>query len=156
MYGTNKIMFHKFNQKYYFCKKIIMNRYIFLSISFFLVLNVGVSQSLDIRYQIEPDIEKVLELHKTSWNHVKKVEGYRIQIVALAGSNSRINAETTKKNFTKAFPKVSCYLSYFEPNFRVRVGDFRNRIDAIRILNEIQILFPGAFVVRDKVNYTDL
>jgi len=121
----------------------------------FLSLSIGFSQS-SVNYQIEPEIEKVLTLHKASWLNVKKVTGYTIQLVALSGNNSRTGTETIKRNFIKSFPNIPCYLSYAEPNFRVRVGDFRTRIEAFKALQDIQTQFPGAFVVKDKISYTNL
>ena len=39
-----------------------------------------------------------------------------------------------------------------EPNYKVRVGDFRNRIDATRFLKKIYEQFQNAFIVLDEIN----
>ena len=132
----------------------MMKQLFFLLIGF-LSFSMGFAQS-SVNYQIEPEIEKVLTLHKASWLSVKKVTGYTIQLAALSGNNSRTSTEAIKKTFLKSFPNIPCYLSYAEPNFRVRVGNFRTRIEAFKTLQDIQMQFPGAFVVKDKISYTNL
>lgn len=125
-------------------------------IGFFFLFWVIPGRSQDVYYDYGPGIEKVLQLHTDSWTMIKKMDGYRIQLVALAGTNSRINAQAVKDDFTKSYPDIPAYLGYFEPNFRVRAGNFRTRIDALRVLQSVKIQFPGAFVVRDKIYFSDL
>ena len=74
--------------------------------------------------------------------------GYRIQIYF--GVN-RPKASEIKLDFSTRFPDISAYLSYQQPNYKVRVGDFRNRYEARKFLKSLEGLYPTTFVVPDEV-----
>lgn len=125
-----------------------------LILLFLLILLTVKAQS--VNYQIEPEIENVLEKHRKAWSNVKNISGYRIQILALTGTNARTRTMKIKEEFAKSFPKTSCHVSYVEPNFRIRVGDFKTRMEALRELEAIQLKYPGAFIVKDQVSFRDI
>ena len=132
-----------------------MQRYIFLTIFLFPLFFECWGQNT-VRYDIEPAVLTVTKKHTDAWQKVKTVGGYRIQIGALSGNQSRVKAQDMKSSFDKMFPDLTCYLSYAEPNFRIRVGDFRSRLDALRYLGKIQQSFPGAFIVKENISVTKL
>ena len=109
-----------------------------------------------VQYDVEPKVEELMKKYTDIWKSVKKVQGYRIQVVAFSGTNSRTSAQGAEKEFSNLFNNIPCYLSYAEPNFRLRVGDFRNRIEALNALTKIRAQYPGAFIVKDKVFYNNL
>ena len=76
------------------------------------------------------------------------IHGYRVQIYF--GVN-RPKASEVKLDFSSRYPDVSAYLTYQQPNYKVRVGDFRNRYEAIRFVKTIEGLYPTTFVVPDEV-----
>jgi len=49
------------------------------------------------------------------------------------------------------YPSYATYLDYQAPNFKVRVGDFKKRMDAEELLLEIRKAFPAAYIVPDEV-----
>jgi len=130
-------------------------KYILLTILFFL-LYFGCWGQNSVKYDIEPAILTVTQKHTEAWQKVKTVSGYRIQIGALSGSQSRVKALEMKETFDKLFSDIECYLSYAEPNFRIRVGDFRSRLNALRHLGKIQQHFPGAFIVKENISTAKL
>ncbi len=74
--------------------------------------------------------------------------GFRVQI-AFGQERGAINE--TKAGFDEKYPGVPSYISYKQPYFRVSVGDFRTRLDAVRFLNSAHKDYPGAFIVADKI-----
>lgn len=100
-------------------------------------------------------IDKLLEKHR-AFGEKGKLEGYRVQIFFDSGNNSKNKAAARKGQFVARFPEVGAYLTFQSPNYKVRVGDFRTRMDAegfkAKILND----FPDAFVVRDEINFPEL
>ena len=74
--------------------------------------------------------------------------GYRIQIYF--GGN-RQKASEMKIDFNSRFPDLPAYLTYQQPNFKVRIGDYRNRYEAQKFLREISGLYPTSFIVPDDV-----
>lgn len=74
-------------------------------------------------------------------------QGYRVQIHL----GDRTMAEERKRLFLQHHPEVPAYLSWLAPNFRLRVGDLRTRLEAERLLGELREQFPGSYVVPDEI-----
>lgn len=84
----------------------------------------------------------------------KTIPGYRIQIHF---SNEREKAKEVKTKFLTKYPDMGAYESYEQPNFRIRVGDFRTKLEAQAQLKElIQNGFSSAFVVTDEIQLPKL
>jgi hypothetical protein len=75
--------------------------------------------------------------------------GYRVQIYSGSNRSAAFNAQA---KFNKEFPEMRTYIIYREPNFKVRAGDFRSRIEAERMKEELKSLFPAMFIVSEKIN----
>lgn len=108
-----------------------------------------------VQYDIEPAIEKIQADYIKVWQRIGETDGFRIQIGALTGSNSKQMAETESANFNSLFPDIPAYITYLEPFFRIRVGDFTSRIEAYKALLEIQLTYPGAYIIPDKIQYLE-
>jgi hypothetical protein len=80
-----------------------------------------------------------------------EIDGYRVQIFFDSGSNSKNAAANIKTGFETVFPDIKSYLSYKEPYYRVRVGDFRTLIEAVGFQQKIAIEYPNSFPVKDKI-----
>ena len=77
---------------------------------------------------------------------MRTVPGYRVQIAALSGPNSRNQAFELKQKFKEEFPEVEVYIIFTEPNFRVKVGDFTSKLDAFVFMQRIKDRYPGTIV----------
>ena len=60
-------------------------------------------------------------------------------------------AEETRRTFLVHHPDVPAYLSYLAPNFRVRVGDLRDKLPAEKLRADLKDEFPGLYVVPDDI-----
>jgi hypothetical protein len=83
----------------------------------------------------------------------KGIPGYRIQIFFDSGANSGERARKAKEEFELVFPDIPGYVTWKSPNFRVRVGDFRTRLEAEKALKDISREYPNAWVIKDEINY---
>lgn len=81
---------------------------------------------------------------------VGKVRGFRVQIY---NGNDRKKANQAKLDFMKANPGVRSYLVYNNPQFRVRVGDFKGRSDAALLQKKLSLTFNPCMIVPDVINY---
>lgn len=106
-----------------------------------------------IRYDVEPAIRKIQEDYISRWGKIRNMEGYRIQIMAISGSNARTRMESAKAAIKTEYPALPVYATYQEPYFRIRVGDFTNRIDAYRMLLRILPQYPSAYIIADQIEY---
>ena len=75
--------------------------------------------------------------------------GYRVQIYSGSSRSAAFNAQA---KFNRDFPEMRNYIIYREPNFKVRAGDFRSRIESERMKEELKSLFPAMFIVSEKIN----
>jgi hypothetical protein len=83
----------------------------------------------------------------------KGVDGFRIQIFFDSGNNSKTRAQSIYESFQFKYPNVGAYLTFKTPNYKVRVGDFRTKLDAQRFLNEIIPDYPNAWIIEDQINF---
>jgi hypothetical protein len=54
--------------------------------------------------------------------------------------------------FSGQYPEIRAYLSFKEPYYRVRVGDFRTRLEAEGFMKSVKTEYPNAFATADKIN----
>lgn len=83
----------------------------------------------------------------------KAIPGYRIQIFFDSGINSSDRAKQARDEFLFRFPDILAYVSWKAPNYRVRVGDFKNRLEAEKVLQQIINDYPNAWVIKDEINF---
>ena len=82
----------------------------------------------------------------------KGIDGFRIQIFFDSGNSSKTRAQSIYESFLVKYPDVGAYLTFKTPNYKVRVGDFRTKLDAQRFLNEIIPDYPNAWIIEDQIN----
>lgn len=83
----------------------------------------------------------------------KGIPGYRIQIFFDSGINSGERARKEKEAFELRYPHIPGYVTWKAPNYRVRVGDFRSRLEAEKALRDISGDYPNAWVIKDEINF---
>lgn len=99
----------------------------------------------------DPRVEILVRKHIEINQKQTGIEGFRIQLFFDSGNNAKIQAQAMQEEFRTRYPEVEAYLSYKSPNYRVRVGDFRSRLDAQYFLNKISMDFPNAFITEDQI-----
>ena len=113
----------------------------------------GFAQNADSGYvNIHADPRLAIVVNKpASINRgfIGKVRGFRVQIY---NGNDRKKASQIKLDFMKMFPGTRSYLVYNNPHFRVRVGDFRTRKEALELYNKLSSKFNPSMVVPDVIN----
>ena len=77
---------------------------------------------------------QMVERHVELNQRVKTIPGYRVQIASFSGANSKTSAFNLRENFITDYPSVQAYIVFDEPNFKVKVGDFRTRLEAYAFL----------------------
>jgi len=83
----------------------------------------------------------------------KAIPGFRIQIFFDSGLQSSDRARQAKEKFLKKYPDVPAYVSWKSPNYRVRVGDFKSRLEAEKFLQRIMRDYPNGWVIKDEINF---
>lgn len=105
----------------------------------------------------DADIQNLVELHTAINREHKTITGYRIQIFSGSSYDHPIaELQTFKENFEQTFPDIPAYLNYFDPDFKIRVGNFRNRLDCIPTLKKIRRKYPSCYPVKTDIPVSDL
>lgn len=101
-------------------------------------------QSLTVRRAMEEQMAA---------NELGMAHGYRIRIFFSNAKNARTASEEAVAKFREK-SSLPIYCTYVNPNFKVTVGNFMSRSEAMQELRKIRVSFPGAFIVKEDVYNT--
>jgi len=124
---------------------------------FVIGLSDGLAQKADssmgkVKVNQDPRVEVLISKHVQINEKVKGIEGFRIQIFSDSGNNSKTDAQKVYDEFIAKFREMSAYLTFKSPNYKVRIGDFRTRLEAQRFLSEVTGDYPNAFITSEVIN----
>lgn len=132
----------------------------------FLLSITGVLSTLQAQYEYENEgavhitqdarIDSLMALHKELRSADSRFEGYRIQLFMESGNDAVQRAETFIQEFEEEYPEWPAYLSFGQPYYRVRIGNFRSRLEAEGALKSLKRQFQQAFITSDMINPPEL
>ncbi len=114
----------------------------------------GIFQKLGIEQ--DPNHIRLVELHIRKNESIKGIDGFRVEIFFSSALDSRQKALQTKAAFLRDYPDMNVYVIYVSPDFKVRVGDFRTKNEALALMKLVQNQFPKAFIVPDIIEFPNL
>jgi hypothetical protein len=102
-------------------------------------------------------VATVFELSEDDLRGVDSRSGFRIQLLSTEdmAEADKVSLDYYDWAVTRRLPYdriPESYVLFRQPNYRVRVGDFQTREQAIRYLNILRPHFPGAWIVMDTIN----
>ena len=83
-------------------------------------------------------------------NKGRRPQGYRIRIYFDNSQNARAVSEQIVDTFKVHHPAVPVYRIYDNPYFKVTVGEFRSKSDAMRFMEAIRPEYPTVFLVKES------
>lgn len=98
-------------------------------------------------------IDKVSEELSGGESKKPMIRGYRIQVVS---SSTKSDVDGARGRFVKKYPKHKTYMNYKPPNYRLRVGNFRTKLDAEKFQNQILKDFPNTLIISDWIELPNL
>lgn len=96
---------------------------------------------------------ELMDRHKKVNASNLSMNGFRIQIYF---GSERAKAQELKSQFASDYPLIPAYLIYQQPYFKVRVGDFKSRLEAVGFLRKIENDFTTTFIVPDEVKLPEI
>jgi hypothetical protein len=102
----------------------------------------GQPKNLDI--EMDNEVEKLLSLKILVNKNKYENDYYAIQIY----NGNYEKAKKILSEFKKKFPEWKSSLSFETPNYKVRVGNFKEFLGASKKLDFIRGLYPSAFLLR--------
>ena len=109
------------------------------------------SDSGKVTVNADPRVKEMDDKFTESRNG--KIKGYRVQILFSA---EKSKAKETKSKFLTKYPDVHAYDLFETPYFKIRVGDFRTKLEAYKFMKQIQETFPQSFIVTDEIELPPL
>ena len=103
----------------------------------------------DVRVHQSPEILSAMNSHFEA-NRGKAVSGYRVRIFFDNKQTARNESLAVMNKFSAEYHDIPVYRSYVNPYFKVTVGDFRSKSEAMQLLRRIRNEFPAAFIVKEK------
>lgn len=118
-----------------------------------LLVMAGIAQrpgTLNLRQ--DSRIERLMQKQREIYAVNSTMSGFRVQIFMEIGNEAVDHANVMKEEFEEQYPELPIYLSYEQPYYRLRVGDFRNRVEAEKYLRMLKPKYNLAFVTADIIN----
>jgi hypothetical protein len=124
-----------------------------LTLLFLSLSGIALSQKVENLSYVnrDPRIDRLIEKHRQYNQANPGVDGFRVQIFFDSGNNSKRAAQTAREKFMEVNPDVVAYLTFKAPYYRVRVGDFRTKLEAEGFLFQLATAYPNAFTVPDRI-----
>jgi len=87
--------------------------------------------------------------------HRNGIPCYWIRIYSGSGHDAREKAYQAKGKFLKKYEGIKDKVIYDDPNFKVYIGGYRIKSDALKLLKLVQKDFPTSFIVYDIIDFPD-
>ena len=102
------------------------------------------SENGDITSINKGEIDALVSKYKTILKNTGGVEGWRIQVIFKA---KREDILPLQIKFSKLYPEIPAQIIFDSPYYKLTVGNFRTRNEAIKVKHQINKVFPGAHPV---------
>jgi hypothetical protein len=110
------------------------------------------SSSGELTIYQDPAIDTLISRHLEANRLAGGVDGYRIQVFRKSHRTAREEADKVMARLISDYPDLQAYQDFERPNFYiVRMGDFRTRIEAARMLVMVRKSFSDSYIVRQKI-----
>jgi hypothetical protein len=116
-----------------------------------IVSNLHAQQSVQV--QSDPRLDSLVQQHIEANKAANGMQGYRVQIFF---GSERKPAQDAKTRVLQLMPNEEVYLIYQQPYFKVRVGDYRTRLEAEAVYRRLMREFDKVFIIPDKINLPKL
>lgn len=130
-------------------------------LSFFFLFPLIIYSQNDTCYSIneeiisinEQGINDLINKYEQILKKRKGVNGWKVQ---LQFKDKEEEILKIKLKFIKLYPEIPVLLEYEEPYYRIRVGNCRTKLEAVKIQNMISKHFPNAYPVPEIINFSQL
>ena len=97
-------------------------------------------------------VKQALQKYISS-NAGKTITGYRIRVFYNNEPSARSRSESIEATLKNQYPDIGVYRTFESPNYKVTVGDFRSKDEALGIYNARKGTYPTAYIIKETINY---
>ncbi|MFY0689876.1 MAG: SPOR domain-containing protein [Cyclobacteriaceae bacterium] len=106
------------------------------------------SEQVVLKGHINDELDSINTLLIEQNRSRKFWNGYTVQVYS---GVKRQDAERALSLAQKEYGDLKPKMSYYQPSYRVKVGQFTDRLEATRAYTEMKRLFPKAIMLQDKI-----
>ena len=126
---------------------------VIIIICFFPILLFSQNENTNHEIINEKGIDNLVSKYENILKNTGGINGWRLQLKFKAKESEIIKI---KLKFIKLFPDIPVFLEYQEPYYRIRVGNCRTKLEALRIKNLIKKHFSDTYPVPEIISITKL
>ena len=116
----------------------------------FLRLQAKVPGEGSIQIKQHDDIASLVNLHVSLMRNLRGIKGYRVCIYYNSGQEARGRSDQERAKFISRYEDISSDKVFESPFWKVYVGNFRTKSEALKFLERIRFDYPNAFI-RDNI-----
>ncbi len=125
-----------------------MNKILFLTLMFPIFVFSQSDTTFNTKGEIisinQKGVDKLVSKYKQILKKTGGVEGWRIQLIF---KDQKEEILPYQIKFTNLYPEIPVQIAFDSPNYKLTVGNFRTRNEALKIKHQISKNFPGAYPV---------
>ncbi|MFY7911728.1 MAG: SPOR domain-containing protein [Emticicia sp.] len=99
--------------------------------------------------QVNSQVDIALDSIAVRNKNVRYSSGYRIQVYV---GNDRREVDEAKVFIYQNFPELNTYLTFSQPTYKLKAGDFTSRLDAERYYSFIKQRYSMAMMVPERID----
>lgn len=136
----------------YFSEKLCV-RMKFILITLFVITSICCFSQNEGYVILEQDqrIEQLIQRQKDIHLADPSIDGFRIQIFMESGNDAVELANVIMEEFKEKYPDIPIYLVFGQPYYRLRVGDFRTRLEAEKAYQILSKDYKNSFITSDRI-----
>ncbi len=102
----------------------------------------------NIVVQEESSITQAIKWYQELNQQNKYIEGWTVQIIS---TRDRRKMEKERDQFLFQFPELKIRQSFTEPYYRLKVGSFISKLDALALRSTLQKHFESSVLVKENI-----
>jgi SPOR domain len=99
--------------------------------------------------QVNSQVDTALDSIAVRNKSVRYSSGYRIQVFV---GNDRKEVDEAKAFIYQNYPELNTYLTYSQPTYKLKAGDFTSRLDAERYYSFVKQRYSAAMIVSERID----
>lgn len=99
--------------------------------------------------QVNSQVDIALDSMAVRNKSVRYSSGYRIQVFV---GNDRKEVDEAKAFIYQNYPELNTYLTYSQPTYKLKAGDFTSRLDAERYFSFVKQRYSAAMIVSERID----
>lgn len=110
--------------------------------------NRSPEQPISVANDITPELDQLMAEVAEENKRIKTVQGFTIQVYS---GTSREKAYQVHRQVYHVVPEAQPDIIYTQPNYKVQVGQFVERLEAQKTYSMLKKEFPSALIIPDRI-----